>query len=56
MKLRQILTHPLFLVMPWALVAAELDYMAKKRTKRRRKELARERQVRVEATTRALVE
>ena len=39
--------HPLILVLPWALIIAELDYSAKKRKKRRVKQLQIERELRV---------
>lgn len=35
--------HPILLVLPWTLVIAELDYAAKKRTKRRAERLREER-------------
>lgn len=36
--------HPILLVLPWTLVIAELDYAAKKRTRRRTQRLREERQ------------
>jgi hypothetical protein len=40
--------HPVILVLPWALIIAELDYAAKKRTRRRAKRLQEERQMQMQ--------
>ncbi len=40
--------HPILLVLPWSLIIAELDYMTKKKKRRRVKRLEQERVLKME--------